>query len=322
MDTMIACLGEILVDFLPNEEQSRTSGFEMHPGGSPFNVAVGLARQQQPVAFVGKISNDFFGHYLRSSIEYYGIDARFIASAEAPSTLAFVTTRGGEPVYTFYDSGAADTLLTIDDIPDAFFQETKLLHFGSISLLRGSTPDTVLEVVQRLQGHALLSFDPNIRPSLVHEETAYRDRLQRLFQCADIVKMSAVDVAWLAPGQSVETFASHLINQGPSLIMVTQGRQPVLAIYRTTGGAVESIRLPSFQIDVKDTVGAGDAFCSGLLAWLTRRQIMTQAALQQLSTDQLEQVLRYATANAALTCMRPGANPPSYEELTAFLASH
>src|SRR5687768_16584032 len=146
----------------------------MHAGGAPYNVAVGLARLGQPTAFAGKVSSDLFGRYLRQCAEQEGIDTRFLLTADAPSTLAFVGTEQGEPVYAFYDQGAADTTLTVDEMPTALFEETSILHFGSISLLRGSTPAAVVAIVERLKGRALLSFDPNVRPGVVRDDEVYR----------------------------------------------------------------------------------------------------------------------------------------------------
>src|SRR6266487_5728724 len=129
----------------------------------------------------GKVATDFFGRFLRAYVESEGIDTRFLLSADASSTLAFVAMEGGEAAYSFYGEGAADTLLTAAEVPDALFDETRVLHIGAISLLRGTTPAAVLATVERLKGRALISFDPNIRPGLVHDEPAYRALLARLF---------------------------------------------------------------------------------------------------------------------------------------------
>src|SRR5439155_26005042 len=190
----------------------------------------GLARLDRPVAFAGKVADDFFGRYLRAYVEQQGIDTRFLLTETAQSTLAFVAIEGGEPAFAFYGEGAADTLLNAQELPEALFEETSILHFGSISLLLGSTPGAVLSTVERLKGRALLSFDPNLRPGLVRDETAYRELLSRLFALSDIVKLSAADISWLAPGQPVEEYAAGLASQGPALVAVTQGSQGVLAV--------------------------------------------------------------------------------------------
>ncbi|MDQ3928505.1 MAG: carbohydrate kinase [Chloroflexota bacterium] len=315
MTGLITCMGEVLIDFLPIEEGGRTAGFKMHAGGSPFNVAVGLARLGMPVAFASKISSDFFGRYLREHVEKEGIDTRFLPSAGEQSTLAFVAMEGGEPAYAFYGEGTADALLRAEEVPEALFTETGLLHFGSISLLRGTTPAAVLATAERLKGRALLSFDPNVRPGLVRDEAAYRALLDRLFAIADLVKVSSADIDWLAPGRSPEQVASELISRGPALVAVTQGERGVLALR-----ARERWEIPGFQVPVVDTVGAGDAFSAGLLASLAERGATSRDQLEGMEGHDIATSLRFAAAVSALTCTRPGADPPARAQVEAFLS--
>jgi fructokinase len=315
MTELITSMGEILIDFLPIEEAGRTVGFKMHPGGSPLNVAVGLARLGQPTAFASKVSSDLFGRYLREYVESEGIDTRFLPTIDAPTTLAFVSMEGNEPAYAFYSEGAADTLLTPEAVPDALFEESRVLHFGSISLLRGTTPAAVLATAERLKGKALLSFDPNIRPGLVRDEAAYRSLLDKLFTLADIVKMSAADIAWLSPGESLESTATKLLAAGATLVVVTQGSQETWAFRQG-----EKWQVPTVGVHVVDTVGAGDAFSSGLLASLAERGVTSRNALEQIRSEELAACLHFAAVTAALTCMRPGADPPTRAEAGAFLS--
>ena len=289
----------------------------MYPGGSPFNVAVGLARLGQPVAFASKVSTDLFGRYLREYLDGQRIDSRFLLSSATQSTLAFVAMEGGEPSYAFYGEGAADTTLTPDEIPLALLEETGILHFGSISLLRGSTPGAVLSTVQRLKGRALLSFDPNIRSGLVRDEPEYRSLLDSLFALADIVKVSAADLAWLAPGEPPEDVASRLLKRGPAMVIVTRGSRGVLAM--TASGRWD---VPSFSVAVADTVGAGDAFTSGLLAGFAERGVFSRAEL--VVFPQRKRYLRYASRLLfpRSTCTRHGADPPTRGEVAGFIESY
>lgn len=317
MTRLLTSMGEILIDFLPIEEGGQTIGFHMHAGGAPFNVAVGLARLGQPTAFASKVATDFFGRYLQAHLTREGIDPRFLLPTDAQSTLAFVAMEGGEPSYAFYGEGAADTLLTPDDLPAALFEETGILHCGSISLLRGTTPQAVLATVERLKGHALISFDPNLRPGLVHDEAGYRALLDRMFALADVVKLSSMDLGWLAPGRSVGDMATDLLARGPGLVAITQGGTGVLVLR-----GEDRWMVPSFRVPVVDTVGAGDAFSSGLLAGLAERGVTSRAALDHLPEAELVAALRFATAVAAITCSRAGSNPPRRAEVQTFLAEH
>src|SRR5260370_20147446 len=198
MSTVVSCMGESLIDFVPlhapgqsesafgtgeskPEDQTEvlpkgamSTDFPMCSGGSIFNVAVGLARLGQHAAFAGKIAEDFFGHHLLLTLKTEGVDTRFLTTAKAQSTLAFVAMEEGKPVFSFYGEGTADTMLTADDGPERLYQETGILQVGSGRLLRGTTPATVLATVERLKGKALLSLDPDICTNLISDEPLYR----------------------------------------------------------------------------------------------------------------------------------------------------
>lgn len=312
MRKLITSIGEILIDFLPIIEDGTTAGFRMYVGGSPYNVAMGLARLEQPVAFAGKVATDFFGRFMRGHVEAEGIDTRFLADAPARSTLAFVAYEHGEPAYSFYGDNAADTLVTPDNLPGALFDETAILHFGSISLLRGSTPAAVEYAAQRLKGQALLSFDPNLRPGLIGDEAAYRALLDRLLAQADLVKISAADLGWLMPGRPVAQAAEALRARGPALVVVTLGGDGALAL---RAGDEQRYHVPGVPVHVVDTVGAGDSFNGGLLAALYERGATTRGALERLDGEQIVACLRFAAAVAAITCSRAGADPPRRAEV-------
>jgi fructokinase len=318
MADLITCMGETLIDFLPIEEDGRAVGFRMHPGGSPMNVAVGVARLGQPTAFAGKAATDLFGRTLRAFVEGEGIDTRFLLPDDALSTLAFVAYEDGEPSYAFYGEGAADTLLAPGELPQAMFDETRALHVGSISLLRGTTPAAVLDAAERLKGRALIQFDPNIRPGLVKDEPAYRATIRRLLELADVVKISTVDLAWLLPDLAAAAAIDNILKHGPALVVVTQGSKGVLAKRPGESAAME---VPAFSVKVADTVGAGDTFDAGILAGLAERGALLREAVLALPPGELRATLRFAAAAAALNVTRPGANPPRRDEVARFLDS-
>jgi fructokinase len=331
MSILVTCMGESLIDFVPlntavssvshaeegkgTPQETRNTDFRMYAGGSLFNVAIGLARLEQHTAFAGKIADDYFGHHLLHTLQAEGVDTRFVAVAKAQTTLAFVTMEAGEPAFTFYGEGTADTLLTVNDVPESLYSETNILHIGSISLLRGITPQTVLATVERLKGKALLSLDPNIRRDLVQDEAKYRALLQHLIALTDIFKLSYVDLAWLLPGMPMEEAIRQLCALGPALVMVTHGEKGVLARTDTS----QTLSVPTFPVTVSDTVGAGDSFCAGTLGWLADHAITTREQVLAMSEPELQEMLRFASAVAALNCTRPGANPPRRTEVEQFL---
>jgi fructokinase len=339
MKTLVTCMGESLIDFVPLpapaesegslgtgksklEDQGETlpkgttnTDFRMYAGGSILNVAVGLARLGQHAAFAGKIAEDFFGRHLLLTLKTEGVDTRFVSTAIAQSALAFVAMEAGEPVFSFYGEGTADTMLTAEDIPENLYLETGILHVGSVSLLRGATPSTALATVERLKGKALLSLDPNIRADLIHDEPEYRALLQRLIAQTDILKLSNVDLAWLLPGVSIEESLLHLCGLGPALVIVTQGQKGILA--RSVSS--HTLQIPTIPVPVIDTVGAGDAFCAGVLSRLADESITSREGILALSEQELRSALNFASAVAALNCTRVGANPPRRSEVEHFL---
>lgn len=308
-----ATIGEMLVDFTPLVDRSTTVGFRMHPGGSPRNVAVGLARCGARVEFAGAASTDLFGRVLVGNLEREGVGTRFLARSAAPSTLAFVAIERDGPSFSFYRTGAADTQLTAADVPPAI-DESDVLHFGSIGLLAAPTSETVLALADRLHGRRLLSFDPNIRPSLIDDPDAYRRVLARTVRAADVVKLSEADLAWWMPGIAVEEAADRLRAVGPALVVVTLGGRGCYA--RTSE---REMRVPAPRVEVVDTVGAGDAFSSGLLLRLWERALASRRALERADAAMVEDALRFAAAAAALTCTRAGADPPRRDEIEQLL---
>lgn len=319
MGQQLVCLGEILIDFLPIGAGDEPQGFSVHPGGGPFNVAVGLARLGQPTAFVSRIGADYFGRRLRRAVRAEQIDDRWLLDTAAPTTLAFVAVEDGEPSFTFYGDGAADTLLTPADLPDELFAQTALLHIGGISLLRGSTQSAALFAAEWLRGQALVSLDVNVRPRLIHDEAAYRTTVARAIAACDLLKLSAADIAWLAPGADPLSYAKAQLEHGPSLVALTHGGDGVSALRHGPNG-IEQVDVPVVPVTVVDTVGAGDTFTAGLLAALADAQALSAATLRDLPTAMLRAALHQGAAAAALACTRPGADPPTRAELDAFLA--
>jgi fructokinase len=237
MGALLTCMGERLIDFVPLKVTGQgeslsgamSTRIRMHAGGSILNVAVGLARLGHHVAFAGKMAEDFFGHHLLLTLKTEGVDTRFVTTAKAQTALAFVAMEDGEPVYSFYGDGTADTLLTVEDLPESLYQESSILHIGLISLLCGMTPATVLATAERLKEKALLSLDPSMRASFIQDEQAYRALLQRLIALSDILKLGYVDLAWLLPRASIEESLQHLSGLGPALVIARLADQTILS---------------------------------------------------------------------------------------------
>jgi fructokinase len=307
---MILACGEAIVDLVPS-----STGIEVayiaRPGGSSFNVAIGLGRLGAPVGFLGRISTDRFGRMLRSHLESDGVDCRFVMPGAEPTTLAVVQVEeGGEPEYAFYGEGAADCMFGVDGPPDAFPDEITALHFGSISLVREPGASAFEAVMRSEYGRRVLTLDPNVRPMLVTDRSAYVARLEGWVSLSQVVKVSRADLAWLYPETAQDAAADAWLARGPSLVVVTKGIDGCAGLTQR-----DRVEIPGIPVAVADTVGAGDAFMSGLLAWLQSAGLLDRASVRMIQGDALAKALEFANRAAAITCTRVGAQPPSQSEM-------
>jgi fructokinase len=315
-DGMIVVCGEALVDMVPSKCGAE-DGYVPRPGGSPSNVAVGLARLEVPVAFLGKVSGDPFGRLLRRHLETNAVDLRYVVTGTEHTTLAFVARREGEEEeYSFYAENSADRNLRPQDLPATFAPGVGGIHFGSISLVLEPGAATLEACMQRERGRLLISLDPNVRPFLIEDAAAYRARLEGWVATADFIKVSAADLGWLYPGVPVDRMAREWLELGPVLVVVTRGSQGSSAHGRRAEASAAPI-----AVKVVDTVGAGDSFTSGALGWLHRTGRLDRTILAELSEVELGELLGYAGLVSAFTCTRAGADPPSVAELAAFAKS-
>lgn len=307
---MIVVTGEALIDMNPAELGSQTA-YLPHPGGSPYNVAIGLGRLGRDVWFLGRLSTDGFGQRLRSHLQASQVNLEYVAEGPELTTLAIVTlSPSREPIFSFYCENTADRLLRPQHLPQ-HLPEGALLHFGSISMLLEPTASTIEGLVEREAGRRLITLDPNVRPFLIPDKTAYLQRLRGWLALSDLVKVSQADLEWLYPGRPLEAIAAEWRSYGPEMIIITRGGEGAMAL---SGQGFCQTTAP--RVEVADTVGAGDAFMGGMLAWLDQHQVRQRAHLASLSSEQIVATLAFAARVAALTCTRSGANPPWREEVS------
>ncbi|MEI8332244.1 MAG: carbohydrate kinase [Chloroflexota bacterium] len=307
---MILVCGEALIDLVPLS-QGDEPAYVARAGGSSFNVAVGLGRLGIPVGFMGRVSRDPFGQMLRRRLLADGVDCRLVQEGDELSTLAIVHLEtGAEPVYTFHDVNAADRMLRVDDLPAVLPSEVTALHFGSISMVREPGASAFEAVMRREHGSRVLSLDPNVRPSLVGDRPAYVARLEGWVSLADVVKVSRADLAWLYPETAPDAAAEAWLARGPGLVVVTRGADGSIGLT-----ARDRVAVAGTPVVVSDTVGAGDAFTSGLLAWLHAAGRLERASIREIPADALREALTCADRAAAITCTRAGAQPPTRAEM-------
>ena len=312
MTAPVAVAGEVLTDLVPDGPDGM---YRAVPGGSPGNVAVGLARLGVPTRMLARLSDDVLGRRLRDHLASNGVDLGHAVSAAEPSSLAVVALgAGGAADYDFRIDGAADWAWTDDELATAL-DGVAALHLGSLAVLRPPGDEALRRLAARARRTATLSVDPNVRPALLGRGDA-RAVLLDLFAVADVVKASAEDAAWLNPGQDLIKTAQEWLAAGPAMVVLTRGGDGALAV----GPRCGLVERPGRRVDVVDTVGAGDSFTSALLAGLARRDLLgadRRATLRDLGAAEVTAVLDEAIAASALTCTRSGADPPYAEELAA-----
>jgi fructokinase len=308
----VAVVGEALIDLVPRGPDGL---YQAVPGGSPANVAVGLARLQVPARMVARIADDPFGRRIRRHLAGNGVDLGAVVSAAEPTSLAIVDVEpDGAVSYDFRVDGTADWQWRDAELGGVLGGGLLALHSGSLALTMPPGADALLRLLQRAHGSVTVSYDPNARPLLMGSPERTRERVERLVALADVVKASVEDVAWLLPGRAAEEVAEAWLALGPALVAITCGADGVVAVAAGTG----LLRRPARPVTVVDTVGAGDAFTSALLAGLYRRGLLgaeRRAALAAIGEATLSGVLDEAVLAAAITCTRPGADPPVLSEL-------
>ncbi|MFQ6551627.1 carbohydrate kinase family protein [Aestuariibius insulae] len=304
---MILCCGEALIDMLPRETAEGAPAFAPHAGGAVFNTAIALGRLGAETAFFSGISTDFFGDMLKESLAASNVETSTVAFSDRPTTLAFVRLAQGQASYAFYDEGTAGRYLSVEDLP---LTSANALFFGGISLATDPCGAAYEALMLREASRAVTMIDPNIRPGFISDEAAYRARIGRMIEAADIVKVSDEDLRWLEGNGTLPDLARSLLKKGPRLVAVTQGADGVAGYTSNHDVWVEATK-----VDVVDTVGAGDTFNAGLLASLDRSGLLNDDALHSLSEDQIGEALTLGSRAAAVTVSRAGANPPWAKEL-------
>ncbi|MFO1423362.1 MAG: PfkB family carbohydrate kinase [Candidatus Competibacteraceae bacterium] len=312
------CLGELLIDLVPTVTGAGlidAPAFVKAPGGAPSNVAVGLARLGVSSAFMGKVGDDAFGHFLADTLAEAGVDVsplRF--STEARTALAFVSLRAdGEREFMFYRHPSADMLFNPQEVDIQAIQRAKLLHFGSISLIGEPSRGATLHAVDAARAAGcLISYDPNLRLPLWPDANAARDGMLLGLGKAYVVKLSDDESEFLTGIGDPQTACRALWREELKLMVVTRGRAGCVYFTPEFSGEVAS-----FAVEAVDATGAGDGFMAGLLQGL----LADPGAFRDEA--RLRELCRFANAVGALTTLQRGAIPalPERERVWNFLGS-
>lgn len=301
---MIVVSGEALMDVFAAGETPTGVMLDARIGGSPLNVAIGLARLAQPVAFFGAVSSGFLGDRLMKALQAEAVDTACTVRVDAPTTLGLVGLDArGVPSYAFYGAGAADRQLPMAALE--FVPEAQAYQFGSYAMVVEPVAGTQRALVERERHRAVIAYDPNIRLNVEPELLRWRDTLAWMAPRTQILKISDEDLSLLYPGADAGRLATEWIGQGVSLVVVTRGGDGAWA-----WTATHHVATAPMKVEVIDTVGAGDTFQAALLTALAERGLLTQAALRTLGKQPLREVMDFAARAAAITCSRRGADLP------------
>ncbi|MCK2215340.1 carbohydrate kinase [Actinomadura sp. ATCC 31491] len=303
----VVVIGESVMDVIADHDGNRS----VTPGGSALNVAVALGRLEVPVQFVTALGQDRYGDRIRAHLRAAGTQ---VVSAEPAGARTSVATA------TLAADGSAtyDLDVTWDLRADVPVAEAGLVHAGSLALFLEPGASRVRELLEaaRRRG-AVVSLDPNIRPSLLPPRQEVRSRFERLCAHAHIVKLSDEDASWLYPGHAPGDVTGRLLGLGVSLVGLTAGAGGSLL-----ASGAHRVQVPPVAARVVDTIGAGDAYLSGLLRKVLELELAD--ALRgpgAIPADTLRAVGGFAALTAGVTVTRRGADPPALSELGSGIAN-
>jgi fructokinase len=300
MSAPILVGGEALYDLVAHADGT----LEGHPGGGPFNTARTIGRLRQPVAYLGRLSSDRLGATHERMLVEDGVDLGATVRTDEPSTHALASVDAdGAASYSFYAAGTAAPGLTPAAALAALPLEVAALHVGTLGLVLEPLAAALEAVVARLAGRTMIVVDPNCRPWVIEAPDVYRTRLAHILQMGDVVKVSEEDLAWLDPERPAPDAARALLELGPKVVLLTRG--PAGATVVTPNG---DTHVAPLAVEVVDTIGAGDAFGGGFLAWWHSHGL----SRDELTRDGLVvEAARFAAVVAARTVARAGASPPA-----------
>lgn len=301
----LAC-GDALYDVFPGESAS-TGEITLNAtvGGSPLNVAIGLARLGNPTGYLTANSKDALGQKLSRHLAANGISTDFLAPSDLNTSLAMIAlNEQGHPSYSFYLEGCADVSLRQDQCPDP--SQFKAISLGSYSTVVEPIASTLAWFAGEARDTALIAYDPNIRPSIQPDASIWQATVEKLGKIAHVIKLSDEDISFLAPGATIEDYAKSCLALGPQWVFVTKGGEGS----EVFGQDGQHFTVAAPKISVKDTVGAGDTFQAAMI-----HEIFVQGGPANLAQLDAERVCKFASHAAALTCERVGGDLPTREAI-------
>jgi fructokinase len=311
---MFLICGEALFDLFLRPSATDELCLDAVPGGSPFNVALGLARLGQKTEFFSGLSPDLMGKRLAAFMEKEGVGLAHAVRSTNPTALSIVALNAdGSADYAFYPDFPAYSAIREADLPE-LDPETRIIHMGSIATALEPVGSALAVLAERECGRRLIAYDPNVRPSIEPDLDVWRRAFERITASAHLTKVSAEDLAMLYPGVGHDDVARQLLERGVRLVVITRGSEGASGWTRNS----QALSLPR-PVLVVDTVGAGDSYQAALLTGLAEMGCIDPDALDALRPDALARLLEFAGEAAALTCGKRGADLPLRASITATL---
>lgn len=304
---MLTVIGETLID----EVVSDTASMRAHVGGSPMNVAVGLARLGHPAQFVGRYGDDEYGRLIQKHLR----DNSVPFPVEPDGSPTSVATARLDPA-----GGASYDFQLVWDLPglggqkDKLLDGTTLLHTGSIATMLAPGAHDVFALVTSAHPLVTVTYDPNCRPTIIQDAAFAREQAEKFVALGDVVKASDEDLGWLYPDRTPEQSARAWLEAGAAVVVVTRGSKGPWGVCRAG-----EVSVPAPSTSVVDTVGAGDSFMAALVGAIVDLELdgaHRRDDLRRINLGQLTDILQYAARAAAITVSRAGANPPTRDEMT------
>ena len=303
----VTALGEILIDFTPAGLSPQNNIlFERNPGGAPANVAVCVSRLGGRAAFIGKVGDDMFGRFLSEVLKSNGVEVSGLKfDRSANTTLAFVELdENGDRSFSFYRNPGADTALNADEVDCGLIKNSKVFHFGSLSLTDEPARSSTRAALKCARENGLtITYDPNLRPLLWKSMEFAREQIKSVMGFADILKISEEELEFITGEKRLDKGTAAINRKyGTKLVLVTRG--PAGSYYRLgeTTGAVGTFD----ELKAVDTTGAGDAFLGGFLYSMLSRGVRKP---EELDRGAIEEIITFASAVASLCVTKKGAIP-------------
>ena len=306
---MIVIGGDAIVDLIDRGNRI----FEACPGGSTLNCALTCGQLNSDVLYISTLSTDAYGQLLVNRLRECNVGIRADARSNAPTSLAVVSLGpDDQPNYIFYREGTADREIPVDKIIAAFPQKMTVFHVGACALIPYKDQEAWLKVALAAKSRgALISIDPNCRPSMTKKLKRYRSGIARFFKIADLIKLSDEDLRYLHPEFIEDMFLNFSRLYRPALWVYTTGASGITGLTRRGVSAAVSAYLPG---QLLDTVGAGDTVQGTLLSELNRLSLNPES-LEALDQVTLESILTLAAQVAGINCTRAGCQPPTLDEV-------